>query len=223
MDRCRLPSTSRLLLILLLACTLAGCTQMAVVGKMLVGDPTVESPFSQITGESLEDGATVALVCTAPDSVLSEYDSVAIDVQDELERLMNRHDINVVNGDDVITVLNRQGGQFDAQLIAEQVDADYILHIDVEYFDHRVPNSSHLYHGVAGGSVYGYEIVRDENSTISVHTRRVFENEFQSEYPGAHPVPADRTPERVFRNRFIDSLCADLGRKFYDFKTQEAF
>jgi len=98
-----------------------------------------------------------------------------------------------------------------------------VLHIDIEYFDHRVPNSKNLYHGLAGGNAYGYEIVRDQNSPDSVHVIQVFEREFRSEYPGAHPVPADRTPERVFRNRFIDSLSADLGRMFYDFRTQEAF
>jgi len=221
MDRCLLHKHGLLLALALLA---SGCQSWAVVGKMLIGDPKVESPFSVGTGQSLEeDGVKVALVCTAPDSVLSEYDSVAIDVQDQLERLMRRREIDMVDSDHVTTVLNRQGGQFDAQLIAEEIDADYLLHIDIEYFDHRVPNSSHLYHGVAGGNAYGYEIVRDEESTLGARALRVFEREFQSKYPGQHPIPADRTPERVFRNRFIDSLSAELGRMFYDFRTQEAF
>jgi hypothetical protein len=222
MDRCQPLKTA--LLLIALALPMAGCKSFAVVGKWLVGDPTVESPFSQGTGQSLEeDGVKVALICTAPDSVLSEYDSVAIDLQDQLERLMARRDIDVVDSDDVTTILNQQGGQFDVQLIAEQIEADYLLHIDIEYFDHRVPNSSHLYHGVAGGNAYGYEIVRDDDSTLGARALRVFEREFQSEYPGPHPIPAERTPARVFRNRFIDSLSAELGRMFYDFRTQEAF
>lgn len=209
--------------VLLLMCTVSGCTSWAVVGKMLVGDPTVKSDFRKKTGKSLEDGVKVALVCTAPDSVLSEYDSVAVDIQEQLERLMERRGISMVDSDDVTFVLNRQGGQFDAQLIAEETDAEYIMHIDVEYFDHRVANSAQLYHGIAGGYVYGYEIVDSGESTLGKRATRVFEQEFKSEYPGKHPIPADRTPERVFRNRFIDSLSGELGRMFYDFKTQEAF
>lgn len=222
MDR-RLLRPALLLMIALVLAPVCGCQSWAVVGKMLVGDPKVDAPFKKLTGQSLEDDVKVALVCTAPDSVLSEYDSVAIDVQDELERLMSRRGIEMIDSDDVTSVLNREGGLFNAQLIAEKLEADYVLHIDIEYFDHRVPNSKHLYHGLAGGNVYGYEIARDGNSTIGVHARKVFEREFRSEYPGAHPIPADRTPERVFRNRFIDSLSAELGRMFYDFRTQEAF
>lgn len=223
MDRC-LPQPAFLLVFGLMLCPLSGCQSWAVVGKMLVGDPTVDAPFKKLTGQSLEeDDVKVALVCTAPDSVLSEYDSVAIDVQDELERLMSRRGIAMVDSDEVTTVLNREGGHFNAQLIAEKLEADYVLHIDIEYFDHRVPNSKNLYHGLAGGNAYGYKVSRDENSTLGVHALKVFEREFRSEYPGAHPIPADRTPERVFRNRFIDSLSADLGRMFYDFRTQEAF
>jgi hypothetical protein len=213
----------RCLAMLLLLVTASGCTSWAVVGKMLIGDPTVRSDFRRKTGKSLEEGARVALVCTAPDSVLTEYDSVAIDVQEQLERLMARRGITMVDSDDVTFVLNRQGGQFNAQLIAQETDADYIMHIDIEFFDHRVPNSQLLYHGVAGGNIYGYEIVDGGDSGLGKRATRVFEQEFKSEYPGKHPIPADRTPERVFRNRFIDSLSAELGRKFYDFKTQEAF
>lgn len=222
MDRCLFPHSVMLLIVLALA-PVCGCKSFAVVGKMLVGDPTVESPFKKFTGKSLEKGAKVALVCTAPDSVLSEYDSVAIDVQDELERLMRRRGINMIAGDEVTTVLNREGGHFSAQLIAEKLEADYVLHIDIEFFGHTVPNSKNLYHGLAGGNAYGYEIIRDKDSTLGAHAVKVFEREFQSKYPGPHPIPADRTPERVFRNRFIDALSAELGRMFYDFRTQEAF
>lgn len=222
MDRCLFRKCVVLLIALALA-PVCGCQSWAVVGKMLIGDPTVDSPFKRATGTKLEKGAKVALVCTAPDSVLSEYDSVATDVQAELERLMSRRGIAMIDSDEVTSVLNREGGQFDAQLIAEKLEADYVMHIDIEYFDHRVPNSKNLYHGLAGGNVYGYEIVREEGSTLGAHAIQVFEREFQSKYPGNHPIPADRTPERVFRNRFIDSLSAELGRMFYDFRTQEAF
>lgn len=213
----------RVVLAVVLGLLSNGCTQMAVVGKMLVGDPKVDSMFSQMTGKSLEKGAKVAVVVTAPDAVLSEYDSVAVDVQDELERLMSRRKINVVDSDKVTAILSREGGSFDPQLVAESLEVDYVLHVDIEFFDHRVPNSSQLYHGRSGGNVYGYEVTEEAGSSLGKHARKVFEREFESEYPGQHPVPADRTPERVFRNRFIDSLSAELGRMFYDFRTQEAF
>jgi hypothetical protein len=202
---------------------LAGCTQMAVIGRIFYGDPKQQGIFEKLTGQSLEEGARVALVCTAPQTITSKYDMVSIDIQEELTRTMARRGITMVDADKISTALDGNGGVFDLQTIVDAVDADYLFHVDVEEFSHIVPHSPQLYHGSAAGYVYGYEIRQANEQSPVKHAVQVFEREFQSEYPGKHPVPVDKTPERVFRNRFIDHLCEELGRMFYEFRTNETF
>lgn len=202
---------------------IAGCKQMAVVGRIFYGDPKQEGFFKQVTGESLEKGARVAVVCTAPDVVTTEYDMVSIDVQEQLIRTMRRRGINVVDPGKVSTALDENGGYFDLRAIVDAVETDYLFHIDIEFFSHLPVNSPRLYHGRASGNVYGYKILQPDGETSLKQAVRVFEREFNTEYPGKHPIPADQTPERVFRNRFIDHLCTELGRMFYDFRTNETF
>lgn len=201
----------------------AGCAQMAVVGRIFYGDPKHDGIFEQITGEPLDKGARVALVCTAPDSITTEYDMVSLDIQKELIRKMRQKDIDVVEPGAISTALDDNGGYFDLRAIVDAVDADYLFHVDVEHFSHLAPNSPQLYHGHATGYVYGYKIEGANERSAERHAIHVFEREFNSEYPGKHPVPADKTPERVFRNRFIAHLCSELGRMFYEFRTNETF
>ena len=220
-----LPRTSRRRVLGGLLCLplIAGCAQMAVVGRIFYGDPKQDGLFEQITGQSLEDGARVALVCTAPDSITTKYDMVSIDIQEELIRTMRRRDINVVDADEISTALDDNGGIFDLRAIVEAVDADYLFHVDIQQFSHLVPNSPQLYHGRAFGYVFGYEVRGANEQASARHAVQLFEREFDIEYPGKHPIPADRTPERVFRNRFIDSLSSEIGRMFYEFRTNETF
>jgi hypothetical protein len=201
----------------------AGCTQVAVLGKWLVGDPKVDAAFKATTGKSLEKGARVALVCTAPDGLVSGYDAVALDLREELYNSMDRRGIVMVDADEVSDALDELGGTVDATELSRKLEIDYLLHVDVEFFDYRAPNSPRLFHGRAVGLVYGYEVRETPDSDLGQHAVQVFEREFHVEYPGPHPVPVDQTPERVFRNRFIDQIAADLGRLFYDFRTNEAF
>lgn len=202
--------------------TIVGCAQLAVVGRIFYGEPKAKGFFEQMTGTSLK-GAKVALVCTAPDTITSEYDMVSIDVQEELTRIMRRHDIEMVDADQVTNALNANGGVFDIQVIAEAIDAEYLFHIDIEQFSHLAPNSPNLYHGRAKGNVYGYQIQKpNENSSVT-QAYRIFERQFDSVYPGKNPVPADQTPERVFRNRFIGQLSSEIGRMFYTFQLKDTF
>ncbi|MEZ6144557.1 MAG: hypothetical protein R3B91_03790 [Planctomycetaceae bacterium] len=210
------------LIALLFMPAVAGCSQLAVVSRIFYGEPKAKGFFEQMTGETLK-GARVALVCTAPDTIASEYDMVSIDVQEELTRIMSRHDINMVDSDQVTDALDANGGIFDMQVIVENVDADYLFHVDIEHFSHLVPNSPRLYHGRATGSVYGYEIHQPNELSTVKHAVRVFAKEFDTVYPGKNPIPADQTPERVFRNRFIGHVSDEIGRMFYTFELKDTF
>ncbi len=213
-----------ILAILLCMHSLSGCAQMAVVGRIFYGEPKSKGFFEQMTGRSLKkEGARVAIVCTAPDVISSEYDMVSLDVQEELTRIMRRQEIEMVDSNEIANVLDKNGGVFDVQVIADGIDADYLFHVDIEHFSHLVPNSPRLYHGHSNGNVYGYELRKaDENSDVK-QAFQVFERQFDTVYPGKNPIPADQTPERVFRNRFIGHLSEEVGRMFYTFQLKDTF
>ncbi len=219
---CRRPVRLRFVVLMsLTTLSIVGCAQTAIIGKILFGDPKVTNAFARTTGESLKKGGRVAVVCTTPDAVHSQFDTLSVDLQGELTHRMSRRGIDVVDEDEVTAALDKNGGIPDPQLLAEELDCQFLLHIDVEYFSHLEQGSKQLFRGHSRGNAYGYAVRTEESGRK--FAEQVFEQEFNSEYPTTYPVSVDQTPEKVFRQRFIDHLSDQLGRMFYDYRTSEAF
>lgn len=209
-----------------LVAPLCGCVNVGVMaGKVLFGDPKITSTFEQRTGISLlKSGKKVAVVCTAPSSVTAEFDSLQLDVQQEVVRRMRIRKLNVARADDVINAMNSSGGRFDRDAVAFALpDVDYIIHIDIERFTHTEEGSPQLYRGRANGIIYAYEVDRGPETSARPRVLQVFYQEFTSEYPPSQPVPADQISARVFRQRCVDQLADVVGRTFYDVNTSEMF
>lgn len=202
----------------------AGCVNTIVMAsKLLKGDPTVKSPFEQITGVSLAGGKQqVVFVCTAPAALADEYDTLQDDVQEEVARRMRLRDIRVAEPDRVNTALQKTGGRFDGGALARALpDATYLLHVDIEHFSHREDSSPNLYRGRAHGSVFAYEVRRTQGSASPPVVAQVFLKGFKTEFPTSHPISRDEMPETVFRRRFLDGLSDVIGRTFYDVHTSD--
>jgi hypothetical protein len=210
----------------LLACSHSGCVNvMVMAGKVLLGDAHVISAFEQRTGVSLSDGEQqVVFVCTAPGSAVEGFDSFAVELQDEVNLLLKSHGVAVIQSPVLQEAVNASGGGFDREAIARAVpEADYVLHADIEQFSSTEDASPDLLRGRAGGMLYAYEMHRSESRAGRPRPVQLFFQEFQCEYPAAHPVSADQTSPRVFRRRFVEHLAKAIGRTFYDVPTPEAF
>lgn len=228
LPRANLQSLRRvnLAVALLLACvSLSGCINSAVmIGKVLVGDPQVKSEFEQRTGISMvKEKSKVAVICTAPSVVTSEFDTLQSDLQEEVTRRMRIRKMNVASDDDVITAMNSTGGRFDQDALAADLeDVDYIIHVEVESFSHTDDGTSKLYRGRASGIVYAYEVDRGPDAVGGPRARKVFYQEFKTEYPKSQqPIPAEQMSARVFKQRCVDQLADVIGRTFYDVTTFE--
>ncbi|MCA8998726.1 MAG: hypothetical protein KDA80_17125 [Planctomycetaceae bacterium] len=201
-----------------------GCINALVMaGKVMLGDPMQTSAFEMATGINLKkDEKTVLVHCTSPSLLTDEFGSLNGDIQVELLRRMKRQGINTLSPDKVSEVLDHYGGTFDPKLLVRELDepVDYIMHIQLETFSYESPESPDLYHGNASGTVTGYE-VRGEGD--DKHVVQVFDQSFTVVYPTTHPVPRDRTPEKVFFRRFVDRVTDTLGTSFYDVRTAELF
>ena len=126
-----------------LACSLPGCSLGVMFGRMLTGDPKTPSEFKSMTREDLSKGKhTVLVVCTTPESVESELATLKFDLIDGITRRMKHNGVKVINPDLVAGWLDEHGsiGSNPSEL-AEDFEVDYIVHIDVESFGFREPNS----------------------------------------------------------------------------------
>lgn len=212
----------------LLCCLLSfsGCVQsLMLFGKVFMGDPKQTSAFEQATGVSFEDDEKrVLLVCSSSNSVSMEFGELPVYLEDELIRRMKRRGVITADPNQAINIIEDQGGVFDANAIAKGVDeADYIMHVQIDHFSYQEQGSPNLYRGRSGGLVTGYEIVGgDEDRSEPRHALKVFQQEFRTEYPHSHPVPADdNIPKNVFIRRAMDQLADSLGAIFYDVYSSE--
>jgi hypothetical protein len=213
-------------LLLLICAPNSGCINAGVMfGKVFFGNPMVKSAFEARTGVSLlEEDRKVAVVCTAPSSVVAEFDSLQFDLQEEVTRRMRLREINVASDDEVIGALNDAGGRFSKDTLAAALpDVDYIIHIDIEKFTHTEDGNSSLYRGRSNGIVYAYEVDHGPDAGGSPRALQVFYQEFTTEYPKAAPANAETMSVRVFRQKCVDQLADIVGRTFYDVETSELF
>jgi len=213
-------------LLLLICAPNSGCINAGVMfGKVFFGNPMVKSAFEARTGVSLlKDNRKVAVVCTAPSSVVAEFDSLQFNLQEEVTRRMRLRKINVASDDEVISALNDAGGRFSKDALAAALpDVDYIIHIDIENFTHTEDGNPSLLRGRSNGIVYAYEVQHGPDAGGSPRALQVFYQEFTTEYPKAAPANAERMSVRVFRQKCVDQLADIVGRTFYDVETSELF
>ena len=218
----RLRSTAVQLFVLVWLLLAPGCINVLAMGaKVFLGDPKVPAPFRERTGIDLEKGdRTVALVVDSPFSVSQEFDTLVVDLQDELLRRFKRRGVPVAAVDDVGQALDAAGADFNPAAIAQQLDVDVIIHVQIERLTDVENGNPSLFHGQAQGLVRGYE-VRGRRGAPDRQVVEVYEESFNTTYPPSHPVPADQVTHRVFLQGFVRQLAADIGRQFYDVYTRE--
>lgn len=203
-----------------LACAQSGCSLGVMAGRMLFGDPKAPSAFRAATHVDLvKEGSVVLIICTTPEALRAEWSSLNIDLLDGVTRRLKSQGIKVVNPDDVATWIDDNGGSFDdPTMLAQEFEADYIVHLDLDRFSFREENSKSLYRGRTHGNITAYRVEKVNGQPTARHA---FEREFDSEYPGTYPVSADQTPEKVFQKRYMDRVCNQVSYLFYDHRLSE--
>lgn len=212
-----------LILCVLPVCLQTGCVNtMVMMSKVLLGDPVQVSHFQQGTGVNLaKEKKQVLIRISAPALVEEEFARLTTDIEEELIRRMRRHKIQVMHPDTAARVLDRLGGAFDPQALAEEIEGcDYIVHVKLESFNLFEGNSTNFYRGNATGAITAFEV---RPSGSSKHAVQVYEQRFNSSYPTTYPVSVDSTPRNIFMRRFIDRVADNLGNAFYDVNRSELY
>ena len=148
---------------------LSGCSLFVMAGKMLQGDPVVEDEFVRWYGKSMaKSKKKVAVVCSTPESVKSEFSSLDLDLASEVSRKLHLHEILVVKADKVASWMDDNGGlDFDMRELGNDLGAELVVAIKLDHFDFREENSPDLFRGKARGCVTVYELQRDSTKPKS--------------------------------------------------------
>jgi hypothetical protein len=231
-DRARPAAVRRVLNVCLLTLVLlssAGCVRaMALMGKVVLGDPKSVSKFEDRTGIKLqEEKPPIIIRCTSPLSVTDICESINGDVENSLIRQMKQRELNVVDQNLVVDAIDSRGGHYDRQAVVEEIeDAKYIFEIRIEEFQIYEPHTPSMYHGICRGTINGYEIEggdKDKEHPGLRQAIQVFEQEFDVDYPNGHPIPKEQMSESIFRKKFVNELTKRLGNIFYDVTSKELF
>lgn len=208
----------------------SGCQAGFMVTRILMGDPKVVAPFESATHVKLDDQEKpVFVVCTLPSVTTERYESLAVDLPDGLMRLMKRRGIPTGDAADAIDRVTDFGGQIDPHDLGSELDAGYLVFVDLERYSLSEDGGNTLYRGRASGNIAVYEIQAGEESTdgdSKASTQKVievFHRGFDTSYPGSHPVPVDQLPASVFEKRFRDHLAEELGHMLYSYRMSDAF
>ncbi len=210
----------------LLACLLwgSGCINVAAItGKILFDDPKYVSSLEQQTGVELSGSKyRVAVLCDAPFSVWEDFDSLTSDLAKEASQRMKRKDIHVVASRDVLTALEQANDRDAPQAIAQSLECNYIVSVNLQSYSEYEDESRRFYRGRALGTVLIYRVDGDTNS----NERRAIEvvrQPLRIEFPKSQSVPVEEMPQRVFQQEFINILADEVGRHVYDIYTRELY
>ena len=144
---------------------LSGCSLFVMAGKMLQGDPMVEAEFDRWNGgkSMAKSKKKVAVVCSTPESVKTEFSSLDLDLANEVSRKLPLHETTVVKSHKVASWMDDHGGtDFDMKELGHDLGAELVVAIKIDHFDFREENSPDLFRGKARGSMMVYELQHDE-------------------------------------------------------------
>lgn len=210
------------LLIMAASMVLPGCSLGVMAGKLFFDDPKMKSVFRKSTGTDLTKGEkTILIACSTSHQILSNYPGIRIDIVDKMSRILDTRNVKVVPADDVATWFDDHGDWGDFTELADEFDADYVMHIDLKSFAVVVPDSPNLLQGKAEGRVSMMEIRTDSKDSDKKKASVVVERSFNVMFPTTYPVPRESRSEETFTENFLDRISAQLARMLYDHRPSE--
>ena len=193
-----------------------------MAGKLFFDDPKMKSVFRKNTGTDLTKGEkTILIACSTSHQILSKYPGIRIDIVDKMSRILETRNVRIVPPDDVATWFDDHGEWGDFTELADEFDADYVMHIDLKSFAVVVPDSPNLLQGKTEGRVSMMEIKMAGKNKEKKKASVAVERSFSVMFPTTYPVPRESRSEEMFTENFLDRISAQLARMLYDHRPSE--
>ena len=211
-----------IMLVLVASMVLPGCSLGVMAGKLFFDDPKMKSVFRKNTGTDLTKGEkTILIACSTSHQILSKYPGIRIDIVDKMSRILETRNVRIVPPDDVATWFDDHGEWGDFTELADEFDADYVMHIDLKSFAVVVPDSPNLLQGKTEGRVSMMEIKMAGKNKEKKKASVAVERSFSVMCPTTYPVPRESRSEEMFTENFLDRISAQLARMLYDHRPSE--
>ncbi len=211
-----------IMLVLVASMVLPGCSLGVMAGKLFFDDPKMKSVFRKNTGTDLTKGEkTILIACSTSHQILSKYPGIRIDIVDKMSRILETRNVRIVPPDDVATWFDDHGEWGDFTELADEFDADYVMHIDLKSFAVVVPDSPNLLQGKTEGRVSMMEIKMAGKNKEKKKASVAVERSFSVMFPTTYPVPRESRSEEMFTENFLDRISAQLARMLYDHRPSE--
>ncbi|MFO1023283.1 MAG: hypothetical protein U0903_21725 [Planctomycetales bacterium] len=138
---------------------------------------------------------------------------------------MKAHKIDVINSGKITSWIDDNGGELgNLNELAEKIEADYLVRVDVDQFSYLEENSPNLYRGRCTGNVTVFEVIYSEKKVTKVkRLSEVYSKRYTSVYPLHQPVPADQTSPIIFRKKYMDRVGDEISRMFYKHRAGSDF
>ena len=203
--------------------SVTGCSKILLSGgKVLFGDPKIESEFTKLTKVDLCKGDnTVLVVCSTPESVDADNSTLRMDLIDGVTHRMKLNGVKIINPNRVADWLeSRDSSVPDLQQLARDFETDYIAWIEVQTFSLREPNSHNLLRGQTSGFI---RVARIEDFSGQRRAMMAYTREFAMTYPEHQPVSETGRSAIVFHKEYVARLCDLLAERFYNHKAGKNF
>lgn len=207
---CRGTRTGLLLALLICMSILPGCTQIVTLGYLIGGPPSIEPDFDAKTNISLNKKKRKVLVlCYAPKEVKWDFDSVDRELGRQIAHRLNNNHITVISPDAVHAWLDEHDDWDKPDEIGHDLQADYVIFIEISEFGLYEQGSSDLYRGHSESLITVYEMENGEGNEI-------YTKEYVSKFPTLQPVSAADQSYYDFKNHYLSRLSDEIGRHFYE-------
>lgn len=188
-----------------------GCTQMAVLGYLIGGPPSIEPDFDRETGKSLEHpDVTVAVVCYADPKLKLQHPRIDSEVAAAVAYRLIANKIKVVQPEAVNAWIDQHREWEQAAEVGKALKANHVIEIELAFFDLYEENSTTLYRGRTEAYINVHEIDEDGRG------ERVFKKELDFAFPTQVPRSAYDQSLINFKQEYLSRLSEKIGFIFYD-------
>jgi hypothetical protein len=201
---------SRFHVALLLCASLCGCQQLAVLGFILGGPPSIEPEFDKETGQGLDHpDKTVAVVCYADPKLKLQYPRIDAELAARVAHQLALNKIKVREPEAVNAWIDQHPDWELAEEVGKALDVDYVIEIEMAHFDLYEGKSTNLYRGRTEAYVNVHEIAEGGRG------ERIFSKELDFEFPTQVPRSAYDQTLRSFQTEYMSRLSEKIGWMFY--------
>jgi hypothetical protein len=201
---------ARGLLAAMLLASSSGCAQFVLLGLLIGGPPHIEPEFDRETGQSfVGSDAKVAVICYVDPEVRLKYAKIDSELATYVAGLMQINKIDVVEPDYVRAWIDKHPDWETADEVGRDLEADYVIEIELVDFGLYEPHSATLFRGNATCYVNVYEVPETGEA------ERLFSKDVKFMFPTKIPRSTYDLTEIAFKREFLSRLGEEIGFMFY--------